>query len=268
MVAVEQRNNGGRGPAAEEKTPPNTPPTGRSMGQGRQSPLSQLLRNLLLALLALGTAATVVAGNTSASFTATSTNPTQSFAAGTLLMTNVGASDTACATSTSSNTGCGTLRLSSNANLVPGDLSTGTVTITNSGTLPATMTLSFANVSAGFGTLLNAKLHDDTTNTCIFGEVAGVKITSNPTKGNTSATATPTPFVTDRCDNLSSSSLNANTTFSSLSTANITVPGNGTDGKWASGESHDFDFTIGLPSSASPSATDSASIDFLWTATQ
>lgn len=93
---------------------------------------------LALVLLAVG-----VAAGTGASFTAQSSNPSNAFATGTLTMSN-------------SVTGA-VLNLS---NLIPGDAGNGTVDIQNTGSVPATFTLSRTNLSDSDGTNpLSAKIN-------------------------------------------------------------------------------------------------------------
>jgi hypothetical protein len=98
-------------------------------------------RRLLVPLATLALAAGVVAGS-GASFTSSSANTGNSIASGSLTQTN-----------SKANSAVFTL-----ANAKPGDTVVGTVTLTNSGTLPATMTLSELAAVNGFTTKSNLVL--------------------------------------------------------------------------------------------------------------
>ena len=89
---------------------------------------------------AAAVAALAMTPGTFGGFTATSTNPGNSVTAGTLTMAN-SAADAAVVTATTG------LALD---NMQPGDTASGTVTITNSGTLPADLTLSIADATNEF----------------------------------------------------------------------------------------------------------------------
>src|SRR3982751_1520596 len=98
---------------------------------------------VLGALAALTTAVAVAVGS-SASFTATSANPSNTFAAGTLSILN---SKEAAAVLTASN-------------MKPGDSSTGTVDVQNNGTLSGAFTLSRSNIADSDGVNpMSAKLN-------------------------------------------------------------------------------------------------------------
>jgi spore coat-associated protein N len=95
-------------------------------------------------------------------FTSATSNPGNSVSSGTLTMTN-SANNAAVVTATTG------LALN---NLKPGDTASGSVTITNSGTLPADMTLSISNASNTFpGSTMNLLIKDGTT-TVYNGNVA------------------------------------------------------------------------------------------------
>ena len=130
--------------------------------------------NALLAGMALSALVmiglTVTSEQSSASFTATTTNPGNSFASATLTMSN----DKSASAS-----------LISLTNLVPGDTANRTVTITNSGTVGFTYTTA---ISTGTSTLL----WTDTTNglqvsvkrgaTVLYsGALSGLTIAASPT---------------------------------------------------------------------------------------
>jgi hypothetical protein len=104
---------------------------------------------------ALSALAVAVIPGTLGSFNATTSNPNNTVAAGTLQMTN-----------TKNGTAVVTL-----ANIRPGDSQAGTLTITNSGSLSADMYLSEANVTssvAGFSGDLQLKVEDTTLNTTVY----------------------------------------------------------------------------------------------------
>src|SRR5438552_3156719 len=122
----------------------NTPLDGANSPQPLTNPTAPrhpMLRAILFSLLCLGMLTTVITGNTMASFQATATNASNSFAAGTLLMTNGSCTQVAVGTS------CGSLFTVNNTGLIPGDYRSSTFTLTNSGALPATMKLSVGTVT-------------------------------------------------------------------------------------------------------------------------
>jgi len=134
----------------------------------RRSNSALLAGMALSALVMIGL--TVSAEQTSASFTAATTNPGNQFATATLTMSND--------KSTSAS-------LISLANMVPGDSASRTVTITNSGTVGFTYT---AAISTGASTLL----WSDTTNglqvtvtrgasTLYAGALSGLTLAASPT---------------------------------------------------------------------------------------
>jgi len=98
--------------------------------------------------------ALVVTPGTFGGFTSASSNPGNSVTAGTLTMTN-SAANAAVVTAASA---------PSKDNMQPGDSATGSVTITNSGSLPADMTVSVASVVSSFpaGTV-NLKINEGST---------------------------------------------------------------------------------------------------------
>ena len=103
-------------------------------------------KSALVGLIALGTVATVVTAGTLANFTATTSNPTNTFQNGTVTMTNVAGtaiSGTNCSTATNNGT-CATLfsnagGSANTSNLKPGGSDTSnTATITYTGTITPT----------------------------------------------------------------------------------------------------------------------------------
>ena len=172
---------------------------------------------LLLALLTAGAISLlfmVVLPSTFGQFDASTKNPGNSVAAGTLTMSNSQA-DAA---------------IFSSSNQKPGDVTTGSVTITNSGTLPATMTLAESNVT-----------HDGPA-------------------GSSDLSAQLDLVITDGATTVYSGKLNA------LSTTTL-PPASGT--QWAAGESHTYDFTVTFPLSSDNSYQGtSTSVEFDWTGVQ
>jgi spore coat-associated protein N len=149
-------------------------------------------------------------------FDASTTNPSNSFTAGTLQMTN-------------SKNG---LAIVTGTNMRPGDVKPGSVTITNSGSLSATMTLSESTIVPGAGTPTFA--HD----------LQLVVV-------DTSIAGTPTVY---------------SGAFDSMGTITLN-PLTGT-GQWAAAEAHTFSFTVTFPNAATSSDNQyqgtSASAEFDW----
>ena len=110
---------------------------------------------------ALSALAAVVIPGTFGSFNASTSNPGNSATAGTLQMTN-------------SKSGAAIVTLS---NIRPGDSNSGTVTITNSGSLSADMYLSESNVTGGaFASDLQLKVVDTTLSNAVVynGSLSGM----------------------------------------------------------------------------------------------
>lgn len=105
----------------------------------------------IVAGLATTLAAVGVAVGSSASFSADSANPANTFTAGTLTHTN--SKDGAILTA---------------GNLKPGDSQTGEVTITNTGTLPGTFTLKTTSVSGDLLPKLSVVITDTTNGTDVY----------------------------------------------------------------------------------------------------
>jgi hypothetical protein len=157
---------------------------------------------------ALSALAAVAIPGTFGSFNATTSNPSNSAAAGTLQMTN-------------SKSGAAIVTLS---NIRPGDSNSGTLTITNSGTLSSDMYLSESNLSGdtAFGSDLQLKVEDTTLGTTVYsGSFSGMAATV------------------------------------SGSAAGIHLaPSSGT--QWASSEHHDLKFTVTFPNNTSSTGADNA----------
>ena len=172
---------------------------------------------VVLALAALVTVfSTLVLPGTLGTFTASTNNLTNSFSAGTRTM-----ADTA---------GANGVIVAMN-NMEPGDSNSGTVTITNTGSLPASVVLSQSAVThttPGTGT----------------GNLAH-ELQLTITDQGSGATVYSGPF-----DGLSATTL---------------APSSGS--QWAAGEAHTYQFTVTLPSEADNSyQATTASADFNWTA--
>lgn len=106
-----------------------------------------------VAALATVLAAAGVAVGSGASFSSQTANPTNTFTSGTLTQTN-------------SKNG---VAIVTGANLKPGDVKTGEVTITNTGTLGGRFVLNEKNAVNGFQAgSLNLKIDDTTSNTNLY----------------------------------------------------------------------------------------------------
>lgn len=110
-------------------------------------------RRRTVAALATVLASVGVAVGSGASFSSQTANPTNTFQSGTLVQTN---SKNATAIVTG-------------ANMKPGDIKTGEVTITNTGTLGGTFVLSEKNATNGFTAgSLSLKIEDTATNAVVY----------------------------------------------------------------------------------------------------
>jgi hypothetical protein len=151
-------------------------------------------------------------------FSAQTTNPNNSFNAGTLTMDN---------------TKDGAAIVSVSADMKPGDVASGNVTITNSGSLAATMTLSQDTVTNG----------GPSGSSNLAGQLDLVIV-------DTTTTATVYSGK-----------------FNALS-ANTALPGSG-GAQWAAGEAHVFTFTVTFPlASGNDYQGTSASATFVWNGVQ
>jgi len=178
------------------------------------------MRLALGLLLTVGALLLIGAGSLGA-WTAVTTNPGNSFATGTLLMTN---SD-GCSTSTANGT-CSAIL--SATNMKPGSTATGTVTITNTGTLAGDYSLSEGSATVSPG---------------------GNPLCGDLTLSVTDDASTPNTVYSGALNALPSTTLSASNPFAATNGA------------------HTFTFTVTLPSSSSSSdqgATCTAS--FTWTA--
>ena len=111
-------------------------------------------KKVAMSVLALGVASAAVVYGSFAAWTAQTTNPGNSVTTGTLTMTN---SKNAAAVFTAA------------TNAKPGDTGGSTVTVTNTGSVAmSTVKLSQGSITNTVGTDLQLKIHDDTTNRCIW----------------------------------------------------------------------------------------------------
>lgn len=167
-------------------------------------------RHVLASLVTL-LLATAVALGSGANFTTSSANPSNAFATGTLTMSD-------------SQSGA----ILSASNMRPGDSQTGTVDITNTGSLAAPFTLTESSVT---GATLAAQL-------------ALKVVDCGDTSGTPDCTTGPTLY---------------NGTLDSLPSTSL--------GTLAAGQGHRYEFTVTLPSSTGNAFQGlSASADFDWSA--
>ncbi|MHB8618930.1 MAG: hypothetical protein ACYDAG_05040 [Chloroflexota bacterium] len=208
-------------------------------------------QKILLTLLGVGAVGSLLGAGTFAGFSAQTTNNANTISAGTLVMTNApaGVAPTGCS-QTSGNVDCGkVVNVTAAAGLAPGGVATGTVTVTNSGTLPAAYTLTVNGLaglpgsptsvcgggscsSNGLAGILNVTIHD------AFG--AGYCLYGNPG-------AAPAAGACDDITTGPPAAQNPTDAIQSIPTTAITIPGAGTAGKWAVGEVHTFTITVEFP---------------------
>src|SRR4051812_33817710 len=113
--------------------------------RARRSRLSAWMRqrqNALIGLVAVGVSGALVLSATNAAFTATTTNPGNAFAAGTVALSDDDAGNA----------------LFTLSNLKPGDSTTQCITVTYTGTLGAQLRMYAATTGTGLGADLNLKL--------------------------------------------------------------------------------------------------------------
>lgn len=171
----------------------------------------QQKRMRVLAALATFLLATAVAVGSGANFTASSANPSNTFSAGTLTMSN---SDSGAIVSAS--------------NMRPGDSQSGTVDITNTGSLSGTFTLAESNVT---GATLAGQLD--------------LKVVDCGSLGGTPDCASGSTLYNGKFDSLPSTAL----------------------GTFAAGDGRRYEFTVTLPASTGDSFQGlSASAQFDWSA--
>jgi uncharacterized repeat protein (TIGR01451 family)/predicted ribosomally synthesized peptide with SipW-like signal peptide len=209
-----------------------------------QDPWLGFARKMLLSLLGIGVIGAIVGAGTmgtASKFTASVVNSGNQFTAGTLKMDNSGSSSCTGVVASA----CSTLSLTSNAGMSPGDVATGTVTVKNSGTVPATMTMKASNVSSsGLESSLNFTVFDGATSTCLYG--SGCTATCSSLSGVSS--------VTSSFANISATPVNGSTR---------------SDHRWEPSESHTFTVCVEVISTATSAVQNlTASIDFIWAGVQ
>lgn len=191
-------------------------------------------KRMRLGLLGLTAAAltmlfVVAVPGTFGSFTASTLNAGNSFTAGTLQMTN---SDT------------GT-HIVAGSNMQPGDSQSGIVAITNSGSLPAVVTLSESSIVPGTGAP-NVFAHDLLLTVTDCGTISDCSGAKSNIYGGSGGAA-----------------------FDSLGT-NVTLPPAG-GSKWLASEVHYYQFTVlfpnGTPDNDNQYQNQTASAEFDWNST-
>ena len=229
----------GHGASAVALAEPTTAAPGGVRG-GSRPQFFTFTRKVLLTLMGFGVISLILGTTmrtTRSSFTATTVNPANAFATGTLTMTN-SSNLGACSGVTAAP--CGAISITGNAgSMVPGDIVSGTVTITNSGGLPATMTLSTQNAAGPLTPFLTLTIHDDTSGFCVYGQGGSPRAS-----GTGACDATPTP-TNDPFDNEASLTL---------------PPSSGT--RWAATEFHTYTISVSLAAGAG--SGDTGSIDLVW----
>src|SRR5579883_3372137 len=264
-------------PAPEAAAPSAVePPSTRSAALG-------LFRKLLLTLIGIGVIGSAIGGSmmtTHSAFTTTVVNPSNTFAAGTLKMTNSASSNctrvaaSACGALDSDFAGTANAYFQAATNsgctpgceLAPGVPQAGKVEISNSGTLPATMSLSIrvdttagGCVAAGCTTnsitctnnsgstadcntlhqYMNLTIYDNTIGWCIYPWGSSCPDLTNVTTGSSALTAFP-----GNCPHPSGTSSTCSLP-KDLSTAQSLTPGaSTTGGYWGSSSPHDYVVTV------------------------
>lgn len=209
-----------------------------------------LATRLCLSLAALGLAGLLIGGGTLASFNATTINPSNAFSTASVLMTNSGTSPCT-AVMTAAN--CGTVNLSSNSGMSPGDIASGTISITNAGAAPALMTLQGtldASSTASFDSHLNLTIFDNSSGYCVYGHSA------LPYHG--------------ACDNLTGLTAQVSADAfpsSSASTGGLTLPGLAGAASWAVNEQHTLTISVEVASGGTVPTGATGSLDLSWTGT-
>jgi len=201
-----------------------------------------------LSLACLGIAGLAAQHSTHAQFNAAVQATGNTFSSGSLLMTNAGTS--ACTAVRSGN--CGTVQLSSNSGMTPGDLATGTITITNAGGVPATFSLTASRNTAtttNFDQDLNLTIYDNDSGYCIYGHSG-------------------TPYD-GPCDNISGLvTQSGGDAFPTGSTSRgpLILPAKSPDGNnWPAGEAHTLTVTVGVVNSTSVPTGATGALDLSWT---
>ncbi len=205
-------------------------------------------RKLLLTFMGFGVISAVIGGTmqtTRSSFTTSVVNPGSTFAVGTLKMDN---SVGSCSGVVASN--CGTFDFGSSSKLSPGTTYPYSITITNSGTLPATVSLKVTNGqdTNSLLTKTNITIYDSDKGKCLFGTAGAAS-----------------------CDTLNNSAVIAADTYAQIPSS-IAINGlTRGDNRWEPGEAHHITFTVETDSTQCASLAcdnDTASIDLIWYAVQ
>jgi len=219
-----------------------------------------MARKILLSLLGLGIICSIIGQTmqgTRSAFTATTINPSNTFAAGTLEMTN-GNDLSACTKVVAS--GCGAFTFGGlGAAMAIGTQYQSSVTIKNAGSLPASMTIKLHTdvgdkVTGGDGLTLDQHLNVTVEDTSIGGHYC-VYTTTGPPAAGTCTTLTGLAGVT--------SPLPAVGSYTSA----VTLPNLASAAsQWPAGESHSYTITIevdqgSLGAFTCPGATSALSTD-------
>ena len=230
-------------------------------------------KRVLLSLLAVGVLGSGVGVGTFATFSATTTNPSNTFTAGTLQMTN----SSGCTSAVSGTNDCTAISFSTPAaGISPGSVYTGSVTIANTGTLAGTYTLTLNNVASAAGTcgtgscealtsttggyplqitILDSKGAAAAGQRCIFGQGAG----SSAADG---ACAT----LSAGGDGDAAYRLTAANTALASGRALL---GDSAASQWPAAESHTYTIKVLFPNSAGNTYQGAnASFDLVWAAAQ
>jgi predicted ribosomally synthesized peptide with SipW-like signal peptide len=200
-----------------------------------------MFRKIMIAVLLLGAAGAAIGAGTFASFTASTTNQTSTFATGTLTLSNTVGTATACLSSaggvdTNANTGCDAI-LSSATGLKPGSApSTGRLTLTNTGSItPSALQYAMSTCSPGNAAGANVS---GTGNPCTTIEVFIQEYTSSAFDTKTGACIFPSA-----ASNCATDFSASNDTLSNVPTTATTITG-------GLGTSRFFEISAQLPTSA------------------
>lgn len=229
------------------------------------------VRKLSLSILGISLIGAAIAGGmkgTLSAFTATTVNPSTSFTAGTLTMTNTGGSGGAAGCSSGViSASCGTFTFDSGklaADTQYPTSNTPQLTITNSGTLPASMSLQVTNFQfTNLG-----------TNTAILNTAANVNVSVTMDPAGSAKCLYDNHGTSGACLSLTSQAVGyspLSTAITNTAAAPISLPGTAASQKWAASESHTFLFYVEIPSGVcSGTACDNQQVTFdvIWTAIQ
>ncbi|HEX4904242.1 MAG TPA: hypothetical protein VFU93_02240 [Acidimicrobiales bacterium] len=200
-----------------------------------------MFRKIMIAVLLFGAAGAAVGAGTFASFSASTTNQTSTFATGSLTLSNKVNAGTACLSSaggidTNANTGCDAI-LASATGLKPGSTpSTAQLTLTNTGTLTPSA-LQYAMSACTPGDSAGVSVHGS-GNPCTTIEVYIQEYTSSAFTTKTGACIFP------------AAASNCATDFSAASDTLSAVPTSATTISGGLATSRYFEISAQLPSSA------------------